>query len=507
MSYRTNVIERDFSGFALPLVSEIGGMVITSSKGRIDKPILCQSEKDVITHFGNPSAVYPSVFEAIAFCREAACYIVSAVGTGAKYGGIAISETLISGVSEGIENPSTYTFSDNSFSHILCTRSPWNSNHYVNVINKGGSKFRATLYDLNGTTYSELKTYDYSLIREKDNFGASLYYDDVFHEDEYLQFIYNNSTTASSYDTLSGTTKYNLVGGSRGEEPTDSDITEAWSLFQSANKYPVNIFMDVYGNHAGDINNLIQVYHPYSQGISVIPKNKTVSQMVDYRNSLSLDTDDVALYCNWTKIIDPYNNSYAWISNVGSIGRSYARMADVYDGLSPAGINENNHGGQLSDWRPIEVELDFSDNDLRTLDEAQINPIIFDEVYGLMIYGDKTLQVSLSDTSYVGTRRLYKLIQKNIVRQILRRQEFKNNDEYHRFKAKAMTEDMLTPITALQLLKEVAVVCDETNNDSVALEQRKFYLDLYVKVTPNSQFVILRFTRLSQTQTIAEFLA
>jgi len=118
----------------------------------------------------------------------------------------------------------------------------------------------------------------------------------------------------------------------------------------------------------------------------------------------------------------------------------------------------------------------------------------------------KTLQRSLSDTSFVGTRRLYKLIQKNIIRQILRRQEFKNNDAYHRYKAKAMAEDMLSPIVALQLLREVAVVCDETNNDNIALEQRKFILSIYVKVTPNSQFVILNFTRLSQTQTIAEFL-
>ena len=506
MSYRVNVIERDFSGFALPLVSEVGGMVIVSPKGRVDKPILCQSEKDVITHFGTPSASYPALFEAVAFCREAACYIVSSVGENALYGGVAISENTLSGVAEGIANPDNYTFADNSYSHILCTTGPWDSNLYVSVVSKGGKKFKATLYELNGTIYSEIRTYEYSLIREKDNFGTSLYYGDVFNEDTYIKFIYNPNTEASDYTSLSGTAKYKLEGGSRGDTPASSDISESWKFFQSANKYPVNIFMDVFGNYAEDLNTLIQTYQPYAQGISVIPKNKTVAQMVSYRNELALDTDDICLYANWTKIVDPYNNSFAWISNVGSVGRAYARMADVYDGLSPAGINENNHGGQLSDWKPVEVELDFSDYDLQTLDEAQINPVVLDEIYGLMIYGDKTLQRSLSDTSFVGTRRLYKLIQKNIIRQILRRQEFKNNDAYHRYKAKAMAEDMLSPIVALQLLREVAVVCDETNNDNIALEQRKFILSIYVKVTPNSQFVILNFTRLSQTQTIAEFL-
>lgn len=507
MGYRSKVEEFDFSGFVQPIISETGGMVVISSKGRNDKPILCQSENDVIKHFGNPSADYPSVFETIAFCRKAPCFVASAIGDNALYGGVAVREENLSGLSTGVESVTNYSFTDNSISHILFTTSQWDSNYYVSVVTKGNDNFQAILYELNGTTYSELRTYDYSLTREKDNFGTSLYYDDVFNDDPYIIPKINSSTTASDYTTLSGTTKYNLDGGARGDTPDSSDITTAWNLFQSANKYPVQIFMDAFGDHVGTLNTLIQTYQPYSQGISIIPKDKTVSQMVSYRNGLSVDSDDVGLYCSWFKIIDNYNNSYAWISNIGSVGGKFAQMNNVFDGLSPAGIDENNHGGQLSDWTPVEPERDFSDTDLQTLDNAQINPIIMDEIYGMMVYGDKTLQVSNSDTSYVGTKRLYKLIQKNIVRQILRKQEFKNNDEFHRYKAKAMTEDFLRPIVALQLLREVQVVCDETNNDDVALEQRKFYLNLYIKVTPNSQFCILKFIRLSQTQTIAEFLS
>ena len=119
MSYRSNTIERDFSGFVQPQISEIGGMVVMSRKGRTDKPILCQSENDVINSFGNPSADYPSVFEAIAFCRKAPCYIVSAVGDNALYGGVSVTESALSGLATGDAAPSSYTFSDNSVSHIL----------------------------------------------------------------------------------------------------------------------------------------------------------------------------------------------------------------------------------------------------------------------------------------------------------------------------------------------------------------------------------------------------
>lgn len=506
MSYRSEVQERDFSGFVGTIISETGGMVVVSSKGRGDKPILCQSEKDVILHFGNPSALYPSVFEAIAFCRKAPCYIAAAIGDGALYGGVTVTASEVTALSAGIASPSAYTFSGVTVSHVIVTASPFDDNYSIVITSLGGSKFKALLYEtINGTSFF-VKEYNYSLIREKDNFGKSLYFGDVFDNDPYLIFIFNSSNTVTSY-TLTSTIKVAFGGGARGAEPESSDIVTAWNLFQKANKYPVQIFMDALGGNAGTLNTLIQTYQPYAQGISVVPMGSDVSEMTTFRSGLSLDTDDVCLYCNWTKIKDSYNNSMAWISNVGSIGKKYAQMSDVYDALSPAGLDEDGHGGQLSDWAPVEVECDFSDNDLQSLDEAQINPIIFDEVYGLMIYGDKTLQASLSDTSYVGTRRLYKLIIKNIVRQVLRKQEFKNNDDYHRFKAQAMTEDFLRPILALQLLTEAVPVCDLSNNDDVEREQRHFVLDIYVKVTPNSQKCILRLTRLSQTQTVAEFLA
>lgn len=511
MSFRSQTVETDYSGFTQLIVNEVGGMVVVSPKGRADKPIKCQSEADILTYFGTPSSTYPSLFEAVAYTRQAPCYVVSALGSNALYGGVVVTASGVASLTSGIASIDDYSFADNTKSHALFATSQCDSDLYVNINSKGGYKFNAKLYQLVGTTYIYLKDYDYSLIREKDGFGTSLYYDDVFNEDPYIIPKLNSTSTVTSF-AISGVAKYNLDGGARGDTPNSANITTAWALFQSANKYPVATFMDVFGDHAGDVNNLIQTYQIYAQGLSVIPYGNTVSQAVSYRNGLSIDSDDVGLYYQWTKIRDPYNNSQAWISNVGSIGKKFAAMSNVYDSYSPAGIDEDGHGGQLSDWTPVQVERDLTDldaglgSDLQTLDEAQINPIIFDEVYGLMIYGDKTLQVSLSDTSYVGTRRLYKLLIKNISRQVLRRQEFKNNDSYHRFKAKSLTEELLRPVVAGQYLREAVVVCSEANNTDDILNKRQFLLDVYVKAMPNSQRVILRFTRVSQNQVIADLI-
>jgi hypothetical protein len=56
------------------------------------------------------------------------------------------------------------------------------------------------------------------------------------------------------------------------------------------------------------------------------------------------------------------------------------------------------------------------------------------------------------------------------------------------------------------LFREVIVQCDGDNNDDVVLQNRLFILDLYVKVTPFSEFVLLRLTRLPQGAVVADFI-
>lgn len=733
-SYRTGFLERDFSGFVLPSLDETGAMVVTSRKGRGDKPLKCTSEQDVIKYFGKPSSTYWNIFEAIAYARMAPIWVISAIGDNSLYGGVDVKETAVSafgtgrvapdnfvytgvntdgshtagtgngktaqfsgtitnvpidegtivikvgtttltasdsegdisgsdinvggtntinyttgafdftidgtvGVSEetdiqceadssgslnntywwiftsttsyyiwydvssggtdpdptvpsgapatkvGIEvdiatddtantvasntqsaidgnaafsatvstdtvtvthvgaevvrdaedgntgwtspitvntqgtdptgaiptNGATVTVEfvynadlSSTVSHSFFTTSPYEDDLAAKITYVSGKKFKMTLYEIVDGVNIDIIDYEYSLEREKDKFGKSLYIFDVFDEDDYLIPVVNSSYTWAAPSFTASIVSFS--GGARGDDPAQSHRNTAWDQFKKVNKYPVTTFMDVGGVDQTKLINLRTNYQYYSHIISCVPMGNSVSDSVTFREGLGIDDDHMSLYTNWHKIEDPYNNSFAWVSMVGSIGAKYALMSDVYDALSPAGIDENDHGGQLISWKTIDTEYDYDDTDLETLDNAQINPIIKDDLYGPMAYGDKTLQVDLSDTSFVGTRRLYNKIIKTVIQQVLRRQEFKNNDEAHRLRAKSLTENLLTPILGLQLLREAVVVCDTSNNTDLILDQRKFILDIYVKVTPNSQKVILRLTRLSQTQTTADFL-
>ncbi len=499
MSYRSKTQERDYSGFVQPNISEIGAMVIKAPKGK-KTPVLCTSEEDILREFGAPSSSYPDIFEAIAFCSVAPCYISAPYHSDALFGGMDVQISGVAGFGTG-RNIDTFNFDAfPDVSHAFFATSPYVDNLVGKITYISGKKFKLDLYKSSSVGNELLNSYVYSLNIEKDAFGQSLYIMDVFDNNYYVIPKVNPNFTGTAYN-LSGLTA-NFSGGTRGSEIDSADVLAGWDNFKYANKYPVRIMMDTRGDSAVTVNNLIQTYQPYAQGICAIPMGKDASEAVTFRQGLGIDSDDIGFYTNWAKIKDNYNNSFAWISNIGSVGKKFAKMADIFDSGSPAGIDENGHGGQLSDWEVIEVEYDYTDSDfnseLELLDDAQINPIIKDINYGLMIYGDKTSQVTLSDTSYVGTRRVYKYIMKNIAEQVLRLQEFKNNDIPHRRTAKVKTEAILRPVRREGGISDFRVVCDASNNTADVLNQRQFLLDVYVIAMANSQEVKLRFTRMPQ---------
>jgi len=489
MSYRQRVNEIDISPFVNNSNTETGAMVINASKGVYG---LCQTETDVLNIFGKPSAEYPEVFEAIAFCRKSPIHVFAALHSDALYGGIDVS---ISGVAGFVSGRDISTFDFSAFptlSHVFFAASPYTDDLTGKITYVSGKKFKLDLYKKLSTGNSYIATYNYSLIREKDGFGKSLYWEDVFNNNIYVTPKVNTSFVYTNYN-LSGLVSTDFSGGSRGTSPTTGDYTTAWQNFQNKTKYPVKIFMDVNGNSISTINTIIQTYQPYAHGISTVPMGNTASQAKVLRQAGGLDSSNVSLYTNWAKIRDDYNDSFAWISDVGSIGGKYALMVDVYDAEAPAGIDEtkgNKHGGQLNSWTYMESEQDYSDADLQLLDESQINPIVQDQVYGRMIYGNKTLQASQSSTSFVGTRRLYNYIINGITTQILRKQEFKINDVPHRNTARILVEDFLNPIAARGYLNDYYVVCDLNNNTPQSLNARQFVIDVYLQANPDSEFIV-----------------
>lgn len=375
--------------------------------------------------------------------------------------------------------------------------------YYVETTYVRDRIYNTVLTEKTDRGFIQLKSYNYSLDKIKNSQGKSIYIFDIFKNDPYLKPVVNPAYTGIA--TLQGFSgNIPLTGGNRGSAPSALSIYQSWSPFRKASRYNIKTFVDIYGDSAGTIRELTSTYQPYAFGITCVPLGYSVFDAISFRQGLGIDFDNMALYTNWCLIEDLYGGGGTiFTSGMGQVAVKFAQMATAFDAESPAGVDFNGFGGQLQGaFRILSTEQEYTSNDLRLLDQAQINPIVFDDDYGPRIVGDRTLKVDESDTSFIGTRRLYNYILGNIKRRVLTRQEFRLNDEVRRELMKSLCEDVVNPVLDAGFLREARVICDESNNTDEVLNLRRFVIDIYVKVTPNTQEILLNFIRLSQTQSI-----
>lgn len=392
-----------------------------------------------------------------------------------------------------------------NISHTILTSSPVNRLDEllgVRVESLGGSKFKLTLFLKKGETYSLIEDYTYSLNQEVNAFGESLYYEDIFENNPYIQ-VKVNVDFEDEINNLP-TDVFDLTGGYR-VSPTTGDITEAWKVFENVMSYPVRIFIDCFGSQATTINSIIDTYNEYAKCFVGLPfGNKGADSLISAKESIGVNNKNTFYYGNWEFIRDDYNNSKAWVSNIGYIAGQWAKS--IIESEGTGFITAAGEGlGQISGWSHIKMETEsFSKNDYLKLDTKNVNILVFDKQYGLMIVGDKTSQTTTSDTSYIKNSFGYDYIIENVVKLVLESKVWKHNNDLTRLLAKSQAELIVNPLVSRGWLREVMVKCDSENNNDAILAQNKFVLEIFEKVTPNVQRILFNFIQVGQTQTITE---
>jgi hypothetical protein len=342
----------------------------------------------------------------------------------------------------------------------------------------------------------------------KDGFGKNIYINDVFlspgAEDDYFYPVVNTALTLSTF--TNDTSVVDLAGGSRGSAITITELTTGWAYFQQARNYAADIFFDCTADAGIPVlfSTLRNTYQKYKAYLLPLP-NTVASVAITNKSALSISDRGIYFYWNWGKAKDSINNSYLYSPLMGRVAGKHAAMVDVFNGLAPSWIDENGHGGQLGSGI-IEMVTDPSESDLELLDTAQINPIIFDPQYGVMIVSDRTSLTTLSDYSYIPHSRVADYCISNIVTNALPFQLTKLNDITHRTQVRGLAEAIVNPLKAApySLLRGAVVVCDETNNTDAALAQRKFVLQVGVKFTPFSETILFTFINVAQATDVRE---
>jgi phage tail sheath protein FI len=215
------------------------------------------------------------------------------------------------------------------------------------------------------------------------------------------------------------------------------------------------------------------------------PSAGQVDEVVSYAGAY--DTSYAATYYPWVKILDINTNQIVTVPPSVIIPSVYAASDKVSaEWFAPAGLNR---GGipiatQVTD-RTTHEERD-------TLYEGKVNPIAAFPGVGIVVWGQKTLQVKSSALDRVSVRRLL-INLKKFIASSSKYLVFEQNVASTRNKFLSIVNPYLESVQQRSGLYAFFVKMDESNNTPDIIDRNILYGQIYLKPTRTAEFIVLDF--------------
>jgi hypothetical protein len=201
----------------------------------------------------------------------------------------------------------------------------------------------------------------------------------------------------------------------------------------------------------------------------------------------SFDSNYVATYHPWVKILDTDKNKPVWVPPSvvlpGVIAFNDSVAAEWY---APAGLNR----GGLTDVIEVKSRLTHAERD--TLYEGRVNPIATFPGQGATVFGQKTLQARPSALDRINVRRLLITVKKYIASST-RYLVFEQNTAATRNRFLSIVNPYLESIQQRNGLFAFRVVMDETNNTPDVIDRNILVGEIFLQPTKTAEFIVLDF--------------
>jgi len=360
-------------------------------------------------------------------------------------------------------------------------------NYYKTIVNNTSNWIYILSEDnANGTSVTSLTNSEQTTA-----IGTSIY---KSNQNDFVRFVSNAS--------IAGVRRYNLNGGSSGDDIDAADYTSALDKFKDAEEIDISLLI---GNHFGSgtsnalkqktvqkyaIDNIakirkdciVYVSPSYDSAVINPTAKKVADHFADY-NSNSYTVFDSA----WKRMYDRYNDEYFWSPLAGDTAGLTARSEYTNDAWwSPAGFNR----GFVSNVTKLSYNPQQADRD--ALYRERINPVVTVRGQGTLLFGDKTALSRPSAFDRINVRRLFIVLEKAIAT-AAKFQLFEFNDDFTRANFVAAIEPFLQDIKARRGVQDFKVVCDTTNNTSAVIDGNRFVADIYIKPNRSINFITLNF--------------
>jgi len=505
----------DISELVPAVATSIGAIVVDSDKGNIDVPQLITNKAQFIDEYGKPAVSDYAMHAALGFLINGQRLYVQRVVKNALYGGLEIKKSGSVEVNAGwtidqATPKSSYSFGADGLIAI-CGKDPgtWNNNLsvIVTIIDAVTDlTFKIDVYYPDDDGAAQLvESFTVSRKRQVDGFGRQMYLTNVINGESDYIYVIDNTAEADTVMPKAQATTLAMLSGSNGIAVTDTEVVAGWDKFAELTSYPVNILIN-----GGFTSVTVQTkMRTVAEGRSYdcvcvldMPYSEldSVTDQVTWRSSTqNFNTSYCALYSPWIKIFDEYNGQIISIPPSGDIAGIYALTDYIYGGAhgAPAGYNRGTLTRclQLSFGSNVN-KIAYTSGERDTLDDAQINVLMNDPAWGIIVFGEGTEQTKLTALSNVHVRRLINQIavattaaSKNYLFEPLLERTY--------FRVRLTLEQFMAELEGLGAFDNVddrgwKVVCDATNNTAADRDRNQLNVWLFIKPVKVAKYIEIK---------------
>ena len=301
-----------------------------------------------------------------------------------------------------------------------------------------------------------------------------------------------------SFDNATDINKYpggSLTLGVDGNAVGNSELIEGYTLFLNPEVVDVTLVMAGPGSNTVGSYIIDSIASVRKDCVAFVSPNKASVVNAGIGQVAALKSDNTSLGSSnyafmdgsWKYQYDRYNDVFRYVPMNGDIAGLCARTDFTNDAWwSPAGMNRGTIKNIVKlSWEPTKADRDV-------MYQVGINPLITMTGAGVLLWGDKTMQVVPSAFDRINVRRLFIVLEKAIAI-AAKAMLFEFNDEFTRAQFVNMVSPFLREIQGRRGITDFKVVCDGSNNTGQIIDTNNFVGDIYIKPARSINFIQLNF--------------
>ena len=482
------------------------GIVIAARKGPENKPYLITNQTQFLNVFTPNNRIeigWDNAYQDAYFLLRDTnkLYVTRAASATALYGGCVIkqstSENQNIALSTGLADPNTYDFQDDD-AFLIYGNSPgsYNNDIAISVITDQTTvrlegAFQIRVY--NNTTLVE--THTVSLNPElKNGYGVNCYLETVLESSNFIRGIVAPLTPGVAIPEVKAQTESNLAlaGGSDGTAVTDAERITALKTLNNVNDIPLQLLVDG-GNTTAQFQQAMldvctargeSTFALMSTPYEAEVNSDALTELKEYRNeTLNANTYLAALYTPHCQVYDEFNDRNIYISPSALVAGRVVQTVQNYGWQFPAA------GYNRGIVNAIDVAAYFTPDQIDELSDNQINTLMKDPGYGIVVYDQQTLRSIASDLQEQSISCYINVQLRPALKESLKGYLFELNDEETRSDIYTMIYTYMQSQQAARAVYEFRVVCDETNNSDDDIQNNRLNVWVYLKPTKPAKFI------------------